>query len=130
LYLQAWSLHEKHQPLAMMDRSLQDHGIDEQVEKVIGIALLCTQDSVAARPSMSRVVAMLKDEESFKLPAKPEAAKSLGLNDLNVSGTFTSSFVTPSMHYSRKLSLRWGSRKQRGPSTKLNEAPLSHSRVL
>jgi len=129
--VQAWSLQEKHQPLAMMDRNLQEYGIEDQVVKVIGIALLCTQDSVAARPSMSRVVAMLKDEERIpRLPAKPEAAKSLGLSDLNVSGTFTSSFVTSSMPYSRKLSLRWGSRRQRGPSTKLNDAPLSQSRIL
>lgn len=124
LCCQAWSLQEKRHPLEMLDQRLQGStpGINSQVLTVLGIALLCTQDSVAARPSMSRVAAMLRDEEPIPaLPAKPEAAQSLGLNDLNVSGTFTSSFVTPSGPFvSRKLSLRWGSRRQRGPSAKLN----------
>lgn len=130
-FVQAWSLQEKQQTVAMMDRRLNEgDGIDEQVERVIGIALLCTQDSPQARPSMSRVAAMLKGEESIpKLPKRPEAARSLGLNDLNVSGTFTSTFVTMSVPFTRKLSLRWGSRKQRGPSAKLNDTPVPHSRL-
>ena len=80
----------------MLDSRIRDNFDQEQVMKVFGIALLSTQDSVVARPSMSRIVAMLTGEESLpRLPAKPEAVKSLGLSDQNASGTFTSSFVTP-----------------------------------
>lgn len=94
---QAWSLQSKRQQLDMLDQRLRDSGCDEgQVKKVFCIALCATQDSVVARPSMSRIAAMLNDEETVpKLPAKPEAVKSLGLQNQNVSGTFTSSFVTP-----------------------------------
>ncbi|XP_024387872.1 cold-responsive protein kinase 1 [Physcomitrium patens] len=126
----AWLLRDKHEPLNMLDKCLKNNCNEQEVLRVIFVALLCTQDSAEARPSMSRVVAMLKNEELIsKLPEKPEAVKSLELQDQNVSGTFTSKFVTPAKmphtprtpSLAKKLSMRWGSRKQRGPSAKLNE---------
>lgn len=42
----------------MVDRSLTSFD-EEEINRVIGVALLCTQASPAHRPPMSRVVAML-----------------------------------------------------------------------
>lgn len=39
---------------------------DEEVRRVIGVALLCTQTLPTARPSMSRVVAMLSGDLEVK----------------------------------------------------------------
>lgn len=44
----------------------------EEVKRVVGIALLCTQTSPTLRPSMSRVVAMLSgDVEVSTVTTKP-----------------------------------------------------------
>jgi serine/threonine protein kinase len=120
----AWSLQTKRRQLDMLDQRLRDGSCDEeQVRKVFCIALLSTQDSVVARPSMSRIAAMLSDEEALpKLPAKPEAVKSLGLCDQNVSGTFTSSFVTPKFVTPSK---RWTSMKHRASNSRLHSTDPS-----
>jgi len=45
---------------------------EEEVKRVVGIALLCTQTSPSLRPSMSRVVAMLSgDIEVNSVTTKP-----------------------------------------------------------
>ena len=119
--LQAWELQDKRRQLEMLDSRIRDNYDQEQVMKVFKIALLSTQDSVAARPSMSRIVAMLTDEKYLpRLPAKPEAVKSLGLSDQNASGTFTSSFVTPKYVTPSK---RWASKKDRAGTSRGNTDP-------
>lgn len=107
--------------MEMLDSRLTDNCDEQQVLLVMGIALLSTQDSVAARPSMSHIAAMLAGEEPLpKLPAKPEVVKSLGLSDQNVSGAFTSSFVTPKFVTPSK---RWNSKKYRATASKANTDP-------
>ncbi|XP_074572579.1 putative LRR receptor-like serine/threonine-protein kinase At1g56140 [Curcuma longa] len=54
----AWNLLENNQKTEVLDRSLTSFD-GEEVNRVIGVALLCTQASPAHRPPMSRVVAML-----------------------------------------------------------------------
>lgn len=126
-WLQAWSLESKRRQLDMLDQRLRDNFDEEQVRKVFSIALLSTQDSVAARPSMSRIAAMLNDEEPLpQLPAKPEAVKSLGLCDQNVSGTFTSSFVTPKFVTPSK---KWTSKKHRAANSKFGNDPSDRDGV-
>lgn len=45
---------------------------EEEVKRIVGIALLCTQTSPSLRPSMSRVVAMLSgDIEVNTVTSKP-----------------------------------------------------------
>ncbi|KAG0605146.1 hypothetical protein M758_9G035100 [Ceratodon purpureus] len=117
----AWKLQDRRRQMEMLDNRLRDNCDEGQVLKVMGIALLSTQDSVPARPSMSHIVAMLRDEEALpKLPAKPEAIKSLGLSDQNVSGTFTSSFVTPKFVTPSK---KWNSKKHRAGTSKAHADP-------
>jgi serine/threonine protein kinase len=111
----AWALQSRDDVLQMVDRRLENNYDEEQATNIIHIALLSTQDTVSARPSMSRIAAMLRDEEDIpKLPAKPEAVKSLGLSDQVVSGTFTSSFVTSKFVTPSRSRM---SKKQRGQSS-------------
>ncbi|XP_059069790.1 probable LRR receptor-like serine/threonine-protein kinase At1g56140 isoform X1 [Cryptomeria japonica] len=68
----AWQLHEKERLLELMDPQLRPTYIEEEVLRVIGVALLCTQASPAMRPSMSRVVAMLtSDVEEIPVASQP-----------------------------------------------------------
>ncbi|XP_062115780.1 probable LRR receptor-like serine/threonine-protein kinase At1g56140 isoform X1 [Humulus lupulus] len=54
----AWNLHEEDRELELIDSNLSEFN-REDVRRIIGVAFLCTQTSPTARPSMSRVVAML-----------------------------------------------------------------------
>ncbi|KAG6500487.1 hypothetical protein ZIOFF_040332 [Zingiber officinale] len=53
-----WNLLENNQKIEVVDRSLTSFD-EEEINRVIGVALLCTQASPVHRPPMSRVVAML-----------------------------------------------------------------------
>ncbi|KAJ4803354.1 cysteine-rich RECEPTOR-like kinase [Rhynchospora pubera] len=69
----AWTLYETNEPIALVDKSL-DVNEDEaqEIERVIKIALMCTQSTVAARPAMSDVVVMLLSKGGSLLePTKP-----------------------------------------------------------
>ncbi|XP_020227245.1 probable LRR receptor-like serine/threonine-protein kinase At1g56140 [Cajanus cajan] len=57
----AWQLHENNQIIDLVDPRLSEFN-EEEVKRVVGIALLCTQTSPTLRPSMSRVVAMLSGD--------------------------------------------------------------------
>ena len=58
---QAWNLHEQDRELELVDPELSKFD-EEEVRRIIGMALLCTQTSPGIRPSMSRVVAMLSGD--------------------------------------------------------------------
>ena len=47
---------------ALVDVDLQGNYIDEEVEQLIQVALLCTQSSPMERPKMSEVVRMLEGD--------------------------------------------------------------------
>ncbi|KAL8171683.1 hypothetical protein V2J09_023487, partial [Rumex salicifolius] len=67
-----WELYESNRELELVDENLKEID-DDEVKRVIRIALLCTQISHAERPTMSRVVAMLSgDVEVCSVPAKPQ----------------------------------------------------------
>ena len=69
---QAWQLHEQERLLELMDPQLRTTYIEEEVLRVIAVALLCTQALPAMRPSMSRVVAMLTgDVEEIPVASRP-----------------------------------------------------------
>ncbi|KAL2597875.1 hypothetical protein AAZV13_11G190000 [Glycine max] len=60
LLRQAWKLYVRGMHLELVDKSLDPNSYDaEEVKKIIGIALMCTQSSAAMRPSMSEVVVLL-----------------------------------------------------------------------
>eukprot|EP01018_Ginkgo_biloba_P010320 Gb_18715 [translate_table: standard] len=54
-----WQLYEENRLLDLVDTSLLSSYSEEEVLRVIHVALLCTQATPTQRPSMSRVVSML-----------------------------------------------------------------------
>ncbi|KAF3949107.1 hypothetical protein CMV_024976 [Castanea mollissima] len=57
----AWQLHENNREVDLADSRLSEFN-EEEVKRLIGVSLLCTQASPTLRPSMSRVVAMLSGD--------------------------------------------------------------------
>ncbi|KAK4594658.1 hypothetical protein RGQ29_018376, partial [Quercus rubra] len=57
----AWKLHENNREVDLVDSTLLEFN-EEEVKRLIGVSLLCTQASPTLRPSMSRVVAMLSGD--------------------------------------------------------------------
>ncbi|CAN6683940.1 unnamed protein product [Malus baccata var. baccata] len=56
-----WTLHENDQTLGLVDPRLTEFD-ETEATRLIRVALMCTQGSPMARPSMSRVVAMLSGD--------------------------------------------------------------------
>ncbi|GMP25645.1 hypothetical protein CsSME_00002406 [Camellia sinensis var. sinensis] len=69
---QAWKLYEDDMHLKLVDDSMNEYR-EEEVKKVIEIALMCTQSPVSVRPTMSEVVVLLVSERSIELtrPTRP-----------------------------------------------------------
>ncbi|KAM4083992.1 hypothetical protein ACB094_08G099100 [Castanea mollissima] len=66
-----WQLHENNREVDLVDFTLSKFNEDE-VKRLIGVSLLCTQASPTLRPSMSRVVAMLLgDTEVSTVTSRP-----------------------------------------------------------
>ncbi|XP_022717231.1 cold-responsive protein kinase 1-like isoform X1 [Durio zibethinus] len=61
----AWNMYEHGQLVELVDTSLNGDYNNEEAQKFLKIALLCTQDLPKLRPSMSEVVKMLMGEESM-----------------------------------------------------------------
>ncbi|PIN09939.1 Serine/threonine protein kinase [Handroanthus impetiginosus] len=67
----AWNLHENNKEIELVDPTLHQYNEDEVI-RIIGVSLLCTQASPALRPAMSRVVAMLSgDIEVAPVTSRP-----------------------------------------------------------
>ncbi|KAL7612870.1 hypothetical protein Lser_V15G06978 [Lactuca serriola] len=71
----AWNLFESGTQMNLMDNKLDPSEYEtEDAMKIIEIALLCTQPTVAARPAMSEVVTLLSEktlEERERPPVRP-----------------------------------------------------------
>ncbi|XP_072958460.1 cysteine-rich receptor-like protein kinase 44 isoform X2 [Typha angustifolia] len=69
----AWKLYETNELMELVDKSLEPNEFPpSEVQRIIHIALLCTQSTVAARPTMSEVVLMLLSRgESLLQPTRP-----------------------------------------------------------
>ncbi|EXB90356.1 Cysteine-rich receptor-like protein kinase 42 [Morus notabilis] len=67
-----WKLYKANKVVESVDPALKDDFPAEEASNVLQIGLLCTQASVALRPSMSEVVQMLSDREhEIPLPMQP-----------------------------------------------------------
>ncbi|KAL9227071.1 hypothetical protein vseg_002808 [Gypsophila vaccaria] len=67
----AWHLHETNQDVDLVDKRLSEFN-DDEVRRVITVALLCTQTSPGHRPTMQRALAMLNgDTEVGTITSKP-----------------------------------------------------------
>ncbi|XP_042436138.1 cysteine-rich receptor-like protein kinase 2 [Zingiber officinale] len=69
----AWKLYERDLLLEMVDETLDPSDYTpEEVKRIIKIALLCTQSTVAARPTMSEIVVLLVNQTDDALhPTRP-----------------------------------------------------------
>ncbi|XP_028078446.1 probable LRR receptor-like serine/threonine-protein kinase At1g56140 isoform X4 [Camellia sinensis] len=77
----AWNLHENNHGVELVDANLSEFN-EEEVKRVIGVSLLCTQTSPTLRPSMSRVVAMLSgDIEVSDVTSRPGYLTDWKFND-------------------------------------------------
>eukprot|EP01018_Ginkgo_biloba_P034026 Gb_11949 [translate_table: standard] len=75
----AWNEYESDQVLGIIDTKLEGMYPQEQVLRVITIALLCTQGTAVLRPSMSQVMSMLtSDSEIVVRPTRPAFISSIG----------------------------------------------------
>ncbi|KFK41450.1 hypothetical protein AALP_AA2G132100 [Arabis alpina] len=90
----AWNLHEKNREVELIDDDLSEFNMEE-VKRVIGIALLCTQASHTLRPPMSRVVAMLSgDVEVNDVTSKPGYITDWRFDDITTTTTSLDAFQT------------------------------------
>ncbi|KAD5318021.1 hypothetical protein R6Q59_033352 [Mikania micrantha] len=77
----AWNLHEANNELEMVDEGLSEFD-ENEVKRIIRVALLCTQTSPMQRPSMSRVVAMISgDIEASGVITRPEYLTGFNFKD-------------------------------------------------
>ncbi|XP_059307192.1 cold-responsive protein kinase 1-like [Lycium ferocissimum] len=100
---QAWKLHETGIPVKLVDETLDPNEYNEQeVKKIIEIALICTQSPPNLRPSMSEVVVMLLSDHSThrRTPSRPafvsmdkitmvDSSMTTGSSASNATNTFT-----------------------------------------
>ncbi|KAK1589197.1 hypothetical protein Q3G72_031415 [Acer saccharum] len=88
---QAWNLHENNRQVELVDSRLPEFN-EEEVKRMIGVALLCTQTLPSLRPPMSRVVAMLcGDIEVSTVTTKPGYLTDWKYDDTTATGSFMSS---------------------------------------
>jgi len=72
-YSQAWELWNDGEYLKLMDTTLNDTFVPDEVQRCIHVGLLCVEQYANDRPTMSDVISMLtnKYELSKKLPRRP-----------------------------------------------------------
>ncbi|CAN6545913.1 unnamed protein product [Malus baccata var. baccata] len=93
-----WTLHENDQTLGLVDPRLTEFD-ETEATRLIRAALLCTQGSPMARPSMSRVVAMLSgDIDIGTVMSKPSYLTDYNFKDVTTfsTGRFLVEDDTPS----------------------------------
>ncbi|RXH98762.1 hypothetical protein DVH24_011087 [Malus domestica] len=82
-----WTLHENDQTLGLVDPRLTKFD-ETEATRLIRVALMCTQGSPMARPSMSRVVAMLSgDIDIGTVMSKPSYLTDYDFKDVTTSLT-------------------------------------------
>ena len=97
-------MHENHHEIELVDANLSEFN-EEEVKRVIGVALLCTQTSPQLRPSMSRVVAMLSgDIEVGAVTSRPGYLTDWKFNDTSFMSSDASNVKDEHSHYSSSTS--------------------------
>nr|XP_043634082.1 putative receptor-like protein kinase At4g00960 [Erigeron canadensis] len=91
----AWNLYETRMHLKLVDETLDPSKYNEEdVKKVIEIALMCTQSPVSVRPTMSEVVMLLSDRSRVQNPPTRQNANLANIRiqvDNSTSTTFSMS---------------------------------------
>ncbi|KAI7733044.1 hypothetical protein M8C21_032209 [Ambrosia artemisiifolia] len=78
----AWNYYESHIHMKLVDETLDPIEYrEEDIRKIIEIALMCTQSPVSVRPSMSEVVMLLSDRSRMQ---NPPTRKNLNMSDITI----------------------------------------------
>ena len=75
--LQAWDLWQEGKGLELVDLTIRDLCVEYQVLRCIHVSLLCMEDGVVDRPTMSNMLSMLTNE-STQLPLPKKLTFSIG----------------------------------------------------
>ncbi|KAL5206167.1 hypothetical protein ABZP36_034376 [Zizania latifolia] len=68
----AWSLYRKGRSMELLDAAVKSSAVQEKVELLVRIGLLCVQDDPRMRPDMKRVVIILsKKQSTLEEPTRP-----------------------------------------------------------
>ncbi|KAI3675657.1 hypothetical protein L1987_85249 [Smallanthus sonchifolius] len=118
----AWNLHEANSEVELVDEELYEFD-ENEVKRVMKIALLCTQTSPTQRPPMSRVVAMLsRDIETSGVITRPGYLSGFNFKD---STTFKSALRTLGTN-----SMSSTSHSNVSPSSPSNDSnPMLHNMI-
>ncbi|MFS7955376.1 putative protein kinase RLK-Pelle-DLSV family [Helianthus anomalus] len=91
----AWNLYETRMQMKLVDESLDPSKYkEEDIKKVIEIALMCTQSPVSVRPTMSEVVMLLSDRSRVQ---NPPSRQNVNLNDVRIDVYNSTSTTQQSM---------------------------------
>ncbi|KAF5798401.1 putative protein kinase RLK-Pelle-DLSV family [Helianthus annuus] len=91
----AWNLYETRMQMKLVDESLDPSKYkEEDIKKVIEIALMCTQSPVSVRPTMSEVVMLLSDRSRVQ---NPPSRQNVNLNDVRIDVNNSTSTTQQSM---------------------------------
>lgn len=72
LSFKAWDLWDKGRAIELLDSSIRESSLQEQVLRCIHVGMLCVQDVAANRPNMPAVLLMLEGENvALPLPRQP-----------------------------------------------------------
>ncbi|KAM1244859.1 hypothetical protein ACFX2I_036123 [Malus domestica] len=123
-----WTLHENDQTLGLVDPRLTEFD-ETEATRLIRVALMCTQGSPMARPSMSRVVAMLSgDIDIGTVMSKPSYLTDYDFKDVTTS--LTSRFLveddTPSTS-SKGSNVRLNSQSRGSNASGANTPWIDHA---
>ena len=90
-------MHEINRKVDLTDSKLSEFN-EEEVKRLIGVSLLCTQASPTLRPSMLHVVAMLSgDIEMSTVTSRPGYLTDWKYDDITVTSYFNSSSASTSI---------------------------------
>ncbi|XP_068319358.1 probable LRR receptor-like serine/threonine-protein kinase At1g56140 [Pyrus communis] len=128
-----WTLHENDQTLGLVDPRLTEFD-ETEATRLIRAALMCTQGSPMARPSMSRVVAMLSgDIDIGTVMLKPSYLTDYDFKDVTTS--LTSRFLveddtpsTSSKGSNVRLNYQSGGNNASGASVNVTQSLLANIR--
>ncbi|XP_054813525.1 probable LRR receptor-like serine/threonine-protein kinase At1g56140, partial [Prosopis cineraria] len=118
-----WQLHENNCIFELVDPKLSSDINEEEVKRIVGISLLCTQSSPLLRPAMSHVVAMLMgNSEVGTVTSRPGYLTDWKFDD--VSGFITGQWQ------SNRMQVRTTQQKSIRVVSDANQTPVDDSKPI
>ncbi|KAH9623249.1 hypothetical protein KSS87_013047 [Heliosperma pusillum] len=96
----AWRCWSEENPLALMDPMLKDTCSSDEIIKCVHLGLLCVQEDISKRPTMSTIVLMLNSYSGVAALDMPQQSQHPPFIFKNSSGLSTTSTTTKSNAFS------------------------------